>query len=115
MDTLIRRYVSGKLVTTYYVRNTKLNVIIAIEPGDPRLPAEDEGSVEKPRKWIQLFRFNGCNKERFVAFCEMMCSDIPVENNRVAGDLDDDRKVIWENLSDNIQRGCSTSVPTHRR
>ena len=33
-----------------YCRDTKLTIILAIEPGDPDIPAGEPGSIENPRR-----------------------------------------------------------------
>ena len=35
-----------------YTKETKLTVIFAIEPGDHRLPPNQEGSIQRLRRWI---------------------------------------------------------------
>jgi hypothetical protein len=79
----------------HYTRNTKLTVIFAIEPGDPRLPAWMDGSIEKPRRWIRVVRVSGTNATLFADFCDHVCSQI--EANPIP--LTDDHRVfIWDNL-----------------
>jgi hypothetical protein len=75
----------------------KLNVIIAIEPGDPTIPAHVDGSVERPGKWIRIFRDGGTDKVQYAAFCEQVCTSI--EQHPGPGDVDSDRYFIWDNLS----------------
>jgi hypothetical protein len=46
---------------------------IAIEPGDPTIPAHLDGSIERPRKWLRTFRRGGTDEFMFAAFCEHIC------------------------------------------
>ena len=43
----------------HYVKDTKLTVIIAVEPGDERLPPHLDGSLERPRRWIRVVQNQG--------------------------------------------------------
>jgi hypothetical protein len=36
----------------HYTRGTKLTIIMAVEPGNPTLPPDVDGSIERPRRWI---------------------------------------------------------------
>jgi DDE superfamily endonuclease len=79
----------------HYTKNTKLTVIMAVEPGDPALPAGIWGSVEHPRRWFTVKDTAGTSAVEFADFCELVCSDIesqplPVDSGRV---------FIWDNLS----------------
>jgi hypothetical protein len=38
----------------HYTRDTKLTVLFAMEPGNPTLPANQDGSLERPRRWTGL-------------------------------------------------------------
>ena len=48
----------------HYVRNTKLTVLLAVEPGDPQIPAHIDGSVERPRRWIRTIQNSGMSVTR---------------------------------------------------
>ena len=43
----------------HYTRNTKMTVLVAVEPGDPQLPPNVDGSIEKPRRWIRCLQNAG--------------------------------------------------------
>lgn len=84
----------------FYTRNTKLTVLVAIEPGDHRLADGVRGSRSEPRRWIQIVRNTGTTALVFSDFIETVCNDI--ENNPIAGDLDSKRVFIWDNLASHL-------------
>ena len=71
-----------------------LNLILAVEPGNPLLPAHIYGSIFNPRKWWVITSSN-VDQIVFADFMDRVCSDI--ENNPVQGD--EDRYVLWDNLT----------------
>ena len=79
----------------HYCRNTKLTVIVAVEPGDPGLPDNMDGSIARPRRWIRVLRLAGMPGSIFADFCNQVCTDI--ENNPIPG-LDNHRVFLWDNL-----------------
>lgn len=81
----------------FYTRNTKLTVLVAIEPGDHRLPDGVRGSRSEPRRWIQVVRNTGTTALVFADFIEHICNDI--ETNAMVGDLDTERVFLWDNLA----------------
>ena len=84
-------------VPRHYTRNDqKLNVIIAVEPGDPNLPANVDGSVQNPRRWLMITVEN-VDQFVFGEFMEMLCTDL--ETNGTQNGLDMDRIFMWDNLS----------------
>ena len=80
----------------HYKVGNKLTCLLAIEPGDPRLPPHQRGSVQNPRRWVRCIQNGGTTVLVFRDFCEMICSDI--ELNRIAG-TDDHRIMLWDNLN----------------
>jgi hypothetical protein len=76
----------------HYTRDTKLTVIMAVEPGDPNRPPLQDGSVERPRRWIWIRMITGTNAETFSDFCEHVCSSIEQSG-------DTERLFLWDNLS----------------
>jgi hypothetical protein len=81
--------------TGHYNRNmTKLNLILAVEPGNPDLPPHVRGSVHKPRKWFRITT-RSVDQLLFADFVNQVCSDI--ERYPVEGD--DERVFLWDNLS----------------
>lgn len=73
----------------------KLTCLLAIEPGDHRLPPQQLGSVENPRRWVRCIQNGGTTVVVFRDFCDHICSDI--EANPIP-DTDDHRVFLWENL-----------------
>jgi hypothetical protein len=80
----------------HYKRDVKVTVIMAIEPGDPTLPANIDGSREKPRRWITARQVAGTSAIDFSAFCNTVCTSI--ETHPAPGDVDHDRVFLWDNL-----------------
>ena len=79
----------------HYHHGDKLTVLFAIEPGDPRVPAGNCGSVENPRRWIRIVRAKGTTINVFADFCDYICRDIESAPIPVT---DDDRILLWDNL-----------------
>ena len=71
-------------------------MIIAVEPGDPNLPANVDGSVQNPRRWLMITVEN-VDQFVFGEFMEMLCTDL--ETNGTQNGLDMDRIFMWDNLS----------------
>jgi len=80
----------------HYCRDTKLTALFVIEPGDPNLPANVEGSVQKPRRWIRVTRLAGTSAQTFADFADYVCTSI--EMHRIPG-TDDHRVNLWDNLN----------------
>ena len=72
-----------------------VNLIMAIEPGNPAIPSHQLGSTEYPRRWFLIERNRNVNQYIFAQFIDMICIDI--ENNPKPGD--DFRVFLWDNLS----------------
>lgn len=81
----------------HYTRNMKLTVLVAIEPGDDRIPDGTRGSRSEPCRWIRVVQNTGTTALVFAKFCEYVCND--VETNLVQGDLDTSRVLLWDNLA----------------
>jgi hypothetical protein len=80
-----------------YSKDTKLTIIMAVEPGDPGLPPHVSGSAAHPRRWVRINQIAGTTAAEFADFCEWVCSDIeahPLPNN---GDAH--RYFLWDNLT----------------
>ena len=79
----------------HYVRNTKLTVLVAVEPGDPQIPAHIDGSIEKPRRWLRVLRNQGTTVEVFHDFIDHICTDIEVDGVHNLGYDTDDNRVFF--------------------
>ena len=76
----------------HYKVGNKLTCLLEIEPGDHRLPPQQLGSVENPRRWVRCIQNDGTTVVVFRDFCDHICSDI--EANPIP-DTDDHRVFLW--------------------
>jgi transposase len=81
----------------HYTKSRKVTVIMAIEPGDPTLPANVAGSIVNPRRWISVRDVSGTNAFDFAAFCDDVCTDI--ETHPANGVMEQRRVFLWDNLA----------------
>lgn len=72
-----------------------INLIIAIEPGDPALPAHILGSTHRPRRWFRITRNANVDQHLFADFLDEICTSIEADPKPV----DDSRIFLWDNLS----------------
>ena len=80
----------------HYTRSEpKLNVILAIEPGDPRLHPYEIGSVDRPRRWVKVTHDNIDNL-LFGDFIDEILTSF--ETNPATNGYDDERCILWDNL-----------------
>jgi hypothetical protein len=79
-----------------YQKAAGFSVLYAIEPGDPSLPADQLGSIERPRKWIQVNRNLNTDQFVFADFIDTICADF---ENHTIPELDNHRVFLWDNLS----------------
>ena len=83
--------------TGHYVKMQRgINLVLAIESGNPYLPPHVYGSIQNPRKWW-IMSVNNVNQIVFADFVDMVCTDI--ESNPVPGNYDNERYLMWDNLS----------------
>ena len=83
--------------TAHYKRMSRgITLILAVEPGNPHLPAHIYGSIQNPRKWWQL-TVDNVNQVVFADFVDVICTDI--EQNPIPGNYDNERVLMWDNLS----------------
>jgi hypothetical protein len=80
------------------VGSNGLSVILAIEAGDPSLPAGVSGSIENPRRWIRCLRSTEIiNTHIFADFCEDVCNDIEQHHRGPPEALNREyRTFLWE-------------------
>ena len=62
----------------HYTWGVKLTVLVGIEPGDPALPANTPGSIERPLQWVRALRGTGTKINVFQDFENHICHDIEV-------------------------------------
>ena len=79
-----------------YSRDVKVTIILAIEPGDPRLPAHVYGSVQNPRRWKRVEVVAGTTTEIFNEFLTEICEDL--RNFPAPGQAAEQRVFLWDNL-----------------
>ena len=92
----------GRAQTCIRVRDTAhfkkgergINLLLAVEPGNPALPPQTYGSIQNPRKWWFLTTAN-VDQMVFTDFIDATLTDI--EQNPVEGD--EHRNLLWDNLS----------------
>ena len=78
-----------------YCRDTKVTVILAIEPGDPDIPDGRPGSLTNPRRWFRVNLVQGTTAEEFSSF---VLDDI-------VGSFEDNepsRTMMWDNLNSHL-------------
>ena len=81
----------------HYTRSEpKVNVILGVEPGNPLLPPNGDGSIQRPRRWIHVSQVN-CDQFVFGDFVNTMLTDI--EQHPVPEGHDNHRCIIWDNLA----------------
>ena len=60
----------------HYTRSEpKVNVILGVEPGNPLLLPNVDGSIQYPRRWISVSRLN-CDQFVFGDFINVMLTGI---------------------------------------
>ena len=107
--------------TGHYTRRCpSINVILAVEAGNPALPDHMRGSTSKPRRWYMLTERN-VDQHLFGDFIETVCRD--VERNHIP-QSDETRYLLWDNLGAHlteyvtniveIREGPTTFVPIPR-
>ena len=82
---------SGRAHTSCLVRHlahccrgeSKFNLIVGVEAGDPRLPLGVDGNIHRPRRWIHVLQVD-CNQYIFGYLCDTIYSD--TEENPTLGD-----------------------------
>ena len=104
----------GWAVTAYqvrkpglYGRGSKLTVLFAVEPGDPNLPDNFDGSVQRPHRWIRVIRDAGTTVAHFACFVDYILSDIEQNGNN---ETDDFQVLLWDNLNLHLSAFLSEMV-----
>jgi len=78
----------------HYPRTAKLAVLLGIEPGDPQIPDHMDGSLDRPRRWVQVLQNHGTTVEVFHDFINEICMDIEVDGLHQHGHDTDDNHVF---------------------
>ena len=60
----------------HYSKNTKLTVLLGVEPGNPALAPGIIGSTANPRRWLQILMQSGTSTFGFNGFVDMICQDL---------------------------------------
>ena len=82
---------------SHYTRSEpRINVIMAIEAGSQTVAPFVDGSIMFPRRWLFISQ-NNCDQYMFGDFINSILSSI--ENAPAPGDVDDERCILWDNLS----------------
>eukprot|EP00536_Pseudo-nitzschia_multiseries_P003255 jgi/Psemu1/7276/gm1.7276_g len=82
-----------------YEKGQKLTVMIAIEPGDPELPADVTGSIARPQQWVDVRRVAGTTGDSFASFIGSICTLIEDHQRVTETNIDVCRVFLWDNLS----------------
>ena len=83
-----------------YSRDTNITVILAIEPGDPTLPANTRGSIQCPRRWYRILQKKSVTAFEFADFISYMLSNIVT--NPVPLQQQPSRTIMFDNLSSHL-------------
>jgi len=83
--------------TGHYSKHTKITVIMAIEPGDPRLLPHVDGSRERPRRWYWIRQVAGTTALDTANFLNDMLTGL--ETNPSPNGLDNHRVILCDNLN----------------
>ena len=79
----------------HYQHGVRITVLFAIKPGDPALPPQICGSIQRPCWWIQCVSGAGTTSVVFCDFVDHICSNI--DQNGTDG-TDDHHVFMWDNL-----------------
>ena len=80
----------------YTRKEVKLNVVLAVEPGNPNLNPGLVGSMMHPRRWVHITQSN-VDQLIFGDFVNDILTEI--EDHPVQGGYDDEKCILWDNLS----------------
>ena len=83
----------------HYVRDQKLTVIFGIEAGDEDIPPGKMGSIDNPRRWVNVIQSGGTTGQVFADFVDQVASDIETNGRHRDGYPNDlNRVFLWDNL-----------------
>ena len=75
-------------------------MILAIEPGDPRLPPHIHGSIQRPRRWLRINIIAGTSAVEFNDFLIEILDDL--DNNPLPGVPPEGKVFLWDNLRSHL-------------
>ena len=92
----------GRAYTCCRVRDTanytrmggSINLLMAVEPGDPNVPPNVLGSTTNPRRWYKIV-VGTVDQFVYASFIDEICTDI--EQNPLPSD--NERYFLWDNLA----------------
>lgn len=77
----------------------KITVILAVEPGDPTIPAHLDSSLENPRRWFWILDdADGTSEDLFSRFVDHVLNRLEATTHQV----DDHRICLWDNLRSHL-------------
>ena len=82
----------------HYTKDTKLTIMLAVEPGDPQLQPEIRGSVQNPRRWLRILEKTGTSTLDFNDYLNYICDDL--NTNVPLGEHGNESRIfLWDNLA----------------
>ena len=96
----------------HYSKDTKLTLLLAIEPGDPQLQPEVRGSIQNPRRWLRILERAGTSTIDFNDFVNYVCNDL-VANVPIGEVGNDSRIFLWDNLASHCAPMIHQTVEGH--
>lgn len=90
----------------HYVKGHKLTVLFMIEPGDPALPPDVDGSLQNPRRWFKFIQEGGTTSEVFSEFVDGVLQEMETSGKEV----DQSRVFLWDNLRSHLTNQVYATV-----
>ena len=82
----------------HYSKDTKLTLLLAVEPGDPDLEPQVQGSTANPRRWLRVLIKPGTTTIDFNNYLRFICNNL--NDARPEGvEGNESRIFLWDNLS----------------
>ncbi len=81
----------------HYQHGVRITVLFAIKPGDPALPPQIRGNIQRPCWWIQCVPEAGTTSDVFHDFVDHICSNI--DQNGIDRTDAHNRVFLWDNLA----------------
>ena len=90
----------------HYTKGLKMTVKLAVEPGDPDLPDNVDGSLANPRRWFIISDDAGTTEEDFAEFVNYVLVACEASNLQV----DNARDLLWDNLAAHLRTAVYNTV-----